>query len=146
LLHLPLSQLKKRTRYFHYLILEDETGRTLIEQRQEKDIWRELYQFPLVETTNSKLNINGLAMETEWPDWLPAGALEYLRTSRPLKQQLTHQTIITTFHHFGWKAMPRSLKGKTVTTNKKLNKFAFPRVITRYLNEESLTLDLFNQQ
>jgi len=145
---LPVKEkkLKKRTRYFHYLILEDEKGHTLIEQRQEKDIWRELYQFPLVETTNSKLNINGLAMETEWPDWLPAGALEYLRTSRPLKQQLTHQTIITTFHHFGWKAMPRSLKGKTVTTNKKLNKFAFPRVITRYLNEESLTLDLFNQQ
>lgn len=145
---LPVKEkkLKKRTRYFHYLILEDEAGRTIIEQRQEKDIWQELYQFPLVETDNKQLHVNDLGMAPNWPAWLPAGELNYIRTGPPLKQQLTHQTIITTFHHFSWKVMPGKIDEKHVIKNKKLAKFAFPRVISRYLDEESLTLDLFNQQ
>ena len=145
---LPVKEkkLKRRERYFHYLIVEDESGHTIIEQRQAKDIWRELYQFPLVEAMRKDLEFTGLASEAGWPEWLPAGELDYVKTGRPLKHQLTHQTIITTFHHFRWKKMPLSTEGKLIIKNKKLRKFAFPRVITRYLSEESLTLDLFNQQ
>lgn len=145
---LPVKEkkLKRRDRHFHYLILEDEAGRTLIEQRLEKDIWRELYQFPLVETERKGRKITDLTSGGGWPEWLPAGELDFVRTSRPRKQQLTHQTVITTFHHFRWPEMPAAVKGKMLITNKKLRNFAFPRVITRYLSEESLTLDLFNQQ
>jgi len=145
---LPVKEkkLKRRTRYFHFLILEDPAGRTVIEQRREKDIWQELYQFPLVETTKKNLRVEDLARETGWPEWLAPNELSHVRTGPPLKQQLTHQTVIVWFHQFDWKTMPLALNQKRLITNKKLSEFAFPRVITRYLSEGNLTLDLFNQQ
>jgi len=142
---LPVKEkkLKRRTRYFHFLILTGEEEQTLIEQRSEKDIWQSLFQFPLVETERQDVQTNALAMEGNWPDWLPAGELKFLKRSAPSKHQLTHQTIITVFHHFAWEQMPRKLKGKVILKNKMFSKYAFPRVITRYLEEKSLLLDLF---
>jgi len=39
--------------------------------------------------------------------------------------------------------MPTKIKSKTILKNKMFEKYAFPRVITRYLAEKSLLLDLF---
>jgi len=137
------KKLKRRARYFHFLVLEDAAGRTVVEQRTEKDIWQALYQFPLVETTTGGLKTEALAREAGWPEWLPAGELEFVRRGPPRKQQLTHQTIIAVFHHFRWGKMPKKITGKNIIKNKMLEKYAFPRVITRYLSEKSLLLDLF---
>lgn len=143
--NLPVKEkkLKRRTRYFHFLILEDEDERTIIEQRSEKDIWQSLYQFPLVETAEPDLETGALALHPNWPEGLPAGGLRFVKRSAPTKHQLTHQTIITVFHHFSWANMPREISGKIIIKNKLFKKYAFPRVITRYLTEKSLLLDLF---
>jgi A/G-specific adenine glycosylase len=142
---LPVKEkkLKRRTRYFHFLVLADDKERTVIEQRSAKDIWQSLYQFPLVETEKPEMETSDLALENNWPDWLPAGELGFIKRSAPAKHQLTHQTIITVFHHFTWPEMPVKIKGKTILKNKMFKKYAFPRVITRYLAEKSLLLDLF---
>jgi len=142
---LPVKEkkLKRRTRYFHFIVLADNEKRTVIEQRAAKDIWQSLYQFPLVETEKPKLETRELAQESTWPAWLPAGQLRFVKRSAPAKHQLTHQTIITVFHHFTWPEMPTKIKSKTILKNKMFEKYAFPRVITRYLAEKSLLLDLF---
>jgi A/G-specific adenine glycosylase len=48
---LPVKSLKTKIkeRYFHYFIFI-KNGKTIIEQRTENDIWKNLYQFPLIET------------------------------------------------------------------------------------------------
>lgn len=142
---LPVKEkkLKRRTRYFHYLILTDEKERTVIEQRSEKDIWQSLYQFPLLETEDPELATEALALHSNWPTWLPPEELLFTKRSAPTKHQLTHQTIITVFHHFSWKKTPARIKGKLVLKNKMFKNYAFPRVITRYLAQKSLLLDLF---
>ena len=51
---LPIKSLKIniKERFFHYFIfLKD--GKTIIEQRTEKDIWKGLYQFPIIETLSA---------------------------------------------------------------------------------------------
>ena len=45
------KKLKVTNRFFNYLILEDVLGNTLIQKRTAKGIWHNLYEFPLLETT-----------------------------------------------------------------------------------------------
>jgi A/G-specific adenine glycosylase len=44
------KKVKVTNRFFNYLILEDENQKTLINQRTDKGIWHNLYEFPLIET------------------------------------------------------------------------------------------------
>jgi A/G-specific adenine glycosylase len=137
------KKLKRRNRYFHFLVLRDGNGRTIIQQRKQKDIWQELYQFPLVEVAEKELTRESLALHPDWPAWLPAGELSFQKSSQPFQQQLTHQTILATFHTFTWRLMPGQLEDMVVLNNKMLNNFAFPRVVTRFLDDKSLLLNLF---
>ena len=45
------KKIKVTNRFFNYLILEDTLGNTLIQKRTAKGIWHNLYEFPLLETT-----------------------------------------------------------------------------------------------
>ena len=137
------KKLKKRNRYFNYLVIRDDSDRTIIRQRLKKDIWRDLYEFPLVETAAESIPTEGLAALPDWPHWLPAGELEFEKRSQVYKQQLTHQTIFVVFHSFRWRLMPGSVGAATITQNKLLKKFAFPRVITKFIEDKTLLLDLF---
>ncbi|MFT5998394.1 MAG: A/G-specific adenine glycosylase [Neolewinella sp.] len=137
------KKLKRRTRYFHFLIVSDHKGNTIIEQRGEGDIWQALYQFPLIETGQDGLTTEDLPQQEGWPEWLPANQLDFTRRSPPLKQQLTHQSIVAIFHHFTYAELPANIEEKQVVKNKMFKILAFPRVITRYLADKTLLLDLF---
>ena len=52
------KKIKKKTRFFNYLILNS-NDKLLIGKRSEKDIWRNLYEFPIIET-NSLITIQEL--------------------------------------------------------------------------------------
>jgi A/G-specific adenine glycosylase len=49
---LPVKSKKTKVtnRFFNYLVLEDAVGNTLIQKRESKGIWHNLYEFPLLET------------------------------------------------------------------------------------------------
>lgn len=52
LLPVKLKKTKVINRYFNYIVFSDSDSKTLIEQRTEKGIWQNLYEFPVVETAN----------------------------------------------------------------------------------------------
>lgn len=52
LLPIKLKKTKVTQRFFNYLVLEDERGNSLIQQRTSKGIWHNLYEFPLIESEN----------------------------------------------------------------------------------------------
>ncbi len=133
---LKSKKLKKRKRYFQYLVLEDNAGQTVIEQRSGKDIWQGLWQFPLIEN-DSLLDtvpdissvVSGLKVAEVFP-------------SKVYKQQLTHQTIHTQFFKFRLKG---KLDSKQLLIGKCIKIFdiptyAFPKSIAMYLEEKSVTL------
>ncbi len=142
---LPVKQkkLKRRTRYFHYLVLRDEAGRTAIQQRGDGDIWQGLYEFPLIEAAAADTTSDQLPLLPSWPDWLPSEELQFTGRSETFKQQLTHQTIYAVFHQFSWPLLPGSQTGIHITTNKLLKNYAFPRVITKFIENNHLLLSLF---
>ena len=49
-LPVKLKKTKMTERFFNYLVFEDEHGNSIIQQRTEKGIWHNLYEFPLIES------------------------------------------------------------------------------------------------
>ncbi|AEW84869.1 A/G-specific adenine glycosylase [Flavobacterium columnare NBRC 100251 = ATCC 23463] len=45
---------KKTNRYFHYLLIIDQNQKVLYQQRTKKDIWQNLYELPLIETSKKE--------------------------------------------------------------------------------------------
>ncbi|MEL7223181.1 MAG: A/G-specific adenine glycosylase, partial [Bacteroidota bacterium] len=95
-LPVKVKKLQRKTRYFNFLVLQHPTFR-VIQKRTAKDIWQNLYQFPLLETTEMIDDWSVLAQKENWPDWLAAGQIRVKRKVGPNKQELTHQRIIAQF-------------------------------------------------
>jgi len=92
---LPIKEkkLKKRTRYFNYLVCI-KGDEILVNKRNPGDIWQELYDFPLIETEDNYLEVQG-----QFFDKLK-GSFGNTCTITPLEQKkhlLTHQTIYVQF-------------------------------------------------
>ena len=49
---LPIKQgkTKIRNRYFNYIVVKDNKGDIIMKKRQAKDVWQNLFDFPLIET------------------------------------------------------------------------------------------------
>ena len=86
----------RRTRYFHYLVVLH-NGDTYIRQRQGRDIWEKLYEFPLIETERT-LSPGRLVKMADWHNLFAYREMNLLKTSRMIRHQLTHQEIIARFY------------------------------------------------
>ena len=129
------KKLKKRTRYFNFIILNIE-GEVLLEKRTAKDIWRDLYQFPLIENDTLIHYFDDLKALENWKQYFLELPVELISVSSTFKQELTHQTIIARF----WEVQlvdkkdiekPAFIK----VLRKNLKTFAFPKIIDKYLKE-----------
>ena len=49
-LPVKLKKTKVTKKYFNFLVMDSDDHKTYLEQRTEKGIWQQLYQFPLIET------------------------------------------------------------------------------------------------
>jgi len=89
------KKIKKRTRYFNYLMIELD-DKILLKKRSAKDIWNGLFEFYLMEN-DSHTEFDGLQIPkvmSKHPDkW------EIIDESKMFKHLLTHQTIMCQFYH-----------------------------------------------
>lgn len=140
---LPVKEkkIRRRSRFFHYLVVVDAKERYLIHRRDETDIWALLYEFPLLETTSSDDRLADLVIRDDWPKWLPPNRLERLRRSKIYRHVLTHQSIELAFYTLRVDAaldVPTQYRWVDRAT---LSDFALPRVLNRFLTDRALTLD-----
>ena len=137
---LPVKSKKpeRKDRYFQYFILRWE-DRLILHRRTGKDIWRQLYEFPLIES--EKPEYSGWESSKLWRhlNLQPGG--EVVRTAGPFRQQLTHQRIMAVFREIILTGPPPELPDHYQVVNRKnLSKFAFPKLIDCYLRDNSLNL------
>ena len=92
------NPVKQKKRYFHYLVLKirkDNKTYTILNKRSGKDIWQNLYDFPMIEkdkkTATSKIN------ELLNSEFYPETILE-LKMSKEYKHVLSHQLIFARFY------------------------------------------------
>lgn len=121
---------KVRERRFHYLVIGD--GRHIVlHQRTERDIWRDLYQPPLVETSGpSTRTAVAAAAQQAFGRAFTLGA-----PSGPVKHVLSHQVIHARFwpvERFGTGRLPN---GWVKVDRAGLRTHAVPRLIDRFLEQ-----------
>ena len=130
-LPVKLKKIKISYRFFNYLVFEDDIKNTLIQKRDQKGIWQNLYEFPLIETENeldldavSELIINKYKTEFEI-----VGVSNW--NSKSQIHKLSHQHLNINF----WKV---KVKGEIpgATNGTKIKKFPFPKVIFNFIEEE----------
>ncbi|WP_127137309.1 A/G-specific adenine glycosylase [Flagellimonas oceanensis] len=95
-LPVKLNKTKVRNRYFNYIVLLDDDGNTVLEQRRGKGIWQNLYQFPLIES-EKQLQAKELSPLIEQRDAVPKTTSLSLYNREPIVHKLSHQHLHTQF-------------------------------------------------
>ncbi len=129
---LPVRSKKQtvRNRYFNYLLLKWE-GKIWIHKRTDNDIWENLHEPYLIETTEP-LTANTLSGNPEFKN-LNIAYSQIIYEGR-VTQRLTHQLINSSFFSINLvkKITINSLNGMWLTTND-LKKTAFPKTLVSFL-------------
>lgn len=136
-LPVKLKKLKRRKRYFNYLVLKSPENEYVLQQRLKKDIWQKLFEFPLIE---SEANFNkkdvlktSLFEELDKDDHISVQKIN----QKTYKHVLTHQDIYADF----WLVKCPSdfykhkLENYSIVNSKSIRTFAVPILIDRFLNE-----------
>jgi A/G-specific adenine glycosylase len=125
------KKIKISFRFFNYLVFEDDKSNTLIQKRDQKGIWQNLYEFPLIETDN-ETNIDAVS-ELITTAYNSKYKILSISNSNPKGQihKLSHQHLNINF----WKVkvkgeIPQAINGNSI------KKFPFPKVIFNFIEEE----------
>jgi A/G-specific adenine glycosylase len=145
--------LEKKNRYFVYLVAHFQ-GKTFVRKRVEKDIWQNLWEFPLLElpafpADEQELErkiLKMLGIHHSSPAW-PAVRFT-VRFSKPYRQTLTHRVVTAVFCEINFPDNAESSIFEKIpfencqpVSRADLKKnMAVPRIIERYLQEKAVTL------
>lgn len=120
---------KIRDRYLNYLHLTTPTH-TLIHRREGRDIWRGLYEFPLIETP-CEVEFEELSTER----WLKGHTYILKRECRMAPHQLSHQRLHARFYHLTVEQLP-AIEGCRTIRIEELGDYAVSRLMERYLDKK----------
>jgi A/G-specific adenine glycosylase len=129
------KKIKTRNRYFDFLILSDEKN-TILQKREEKDIWQGLYQFPLIESENKNQSAVDLS-NTNIAQLIKGTSYSMVKSSSVVKHVLSHQIIYAKFWWIKLENIPSI--GATDYIDipwSRLSDFGMPQVIVKYLENE----------
>ncbi len=89
------KKLKIRDRYFYYLVISNSSG-IVLEKRTQKDIWQNMYQYPLIESDKA-INLQQLTVTQKWENLFKDITPAISNHSSTIIHKLTHQNIYITF-------------------------------------------------
>jgi A/G-specific adenine glycosylase len=128
---LPVKEkkLQQKIRYFYFFVIEYKKM-IAVRERTEKDIWRHLYEFPLIETAQE--TDTGFVLQTAvQKKWLSADKSP-VRKTEIFTQKLTHQTIKAIFLSVKINKKP-IIEGFDWVKLSMLKTRAFPKIINEFL-------------
>ncbi|MFQ3341402.1 MAG: A/G-specific adenine glycosylase [Flavobacteriaceae bacterium] len=97
-LPMKIKKSKIKKRHFNYLVISDKKGCYLMEQRLQKGIWKQLYQFPLLESNQAINDINSLTNHSDFPSIKLLKESEIsLWNPEPIIHKLSHQVLCVHF-------------------------------------------------
>lgn len=140
--------LEKKNRFFVYLVANFQ-GKTFVRKRTRKDIWQNLWEFPLLElpafpTDNQKLT------ETILKAFDIQSSSFAIHHSEPYRQTLTHRVVKAVFCEmtFPDETPPKVFEKQPFENCLRVSRadlkknIAVPRIIDQYLRDNALTLTL----
>ena len=118
------KKMKQKNRWFSYIYMLNDKGEVLIRKREGNDIWKGLYEFPLIESSE-ELPMASLQQR------FPVGNWTLLQ--RGFVHQLTHQRLIVNFYKLELNKEECTLSGIWVRESDLLN-YAFPQLLVKLLS------------
>jgi A/G-specific adenine glycosylase len=139
---LPVKEksIVKKTRWFYYLVVEY-NGLYYVRKRGSKDIWENLYEFILIEK-DVPFNTDELLKSTFVKAMIAKRMIDTVTVSAVYKQLLTHQTIYGQFIRLSINK-PLDAAGFEAINKNKLEGLPFPKFISNYLKDKTVSLNLF---
>ena len=128
-LPVKIKNIKVKRRYFHYLVFVSEKGKTVLQKRENKGIWQNLYQFPLIETEKA-VNFADFIASEAFKEQTEGNRGIDLHNELPITHKLTHQHL---FVHF-WVVKMKQLASEAVPFSK-IEKLPVPVLIQNFVNE-----------
>ena len=121
---------KLRIRYLNYFVIQDKKQKILLEKRKEKDIWKNLFQFPLIELSKPFTKKEELLFQikSKYNFKIKFEKLE-LWNSSPLIHKLSHQKLYLYF----WILNSNGCLQNGISVSN-LKNFAMPIVIQNFID------------
>tara|TARA_B100001113_G_C20812863_1_gene493306 strand:- start:67 stop:645 length:579 start_codon:yes stop_codon:yes gene_type:complete len=116
-------KIKIKSRYLNYLYISDNKN-FIIQKRGEKDIWRKMYELPVIES-KSPANINKLKNHT----YLQQFHIKRVKKDLDMKHLLSHQILNIIFWHISVKSLSPKFQ---IISNKEISKYPIPKPLERY--------------
>ena len=131
LLPFKSKKIKVSYRFFNYLVFEDENLNTIIQKRDQKGIWHNLYEFPLIETEVEVDfdEISGLISD-KYSEKYSISSISDLNPKGQI-HKLSHQHLNIKF----WKVKVKETFTVGITAQE-LKTFPFPIVIFNFIEKE----------
>lgn len=133
---LPVKEksVRIKKRYFNFLVVHFK-GKIGLEKRKGNDIWKGLYQFPLLESEKDILHFRDLIADSFLENY--SKSIVYKRKKEQKPHQLTHQQINPVFWEISWEGKATDLKKifpETIFLNySKTEDYPFPKIIENFL-------------
>ncbi len=133
---LPLKKLKTKvsSRFFNYLHI-DFRGNTFLQKRTGKDVWQNLYEFPLIES-DKLLSVEQLIENEDFKKLFnEINHVEIYKISHPMKHVLSHRVIHAQFITIKINELNNNLKKLTNTPANEIDRFAVSRLMELFLEK-----------
>ncbi|HWY11295.1 MAG TPA: A/G-specific adenine glycosylase [Bacteroidia bacterium] len=134
---LPFKSKKTKItdRYFNYVLFQYKNN-IYISKRSKKDIWQGLYEFYLIES-DKKQKPDVLLNSKEFKGIISVKKFVVKSVSHEYKHILSHQNLHTIFYAIQLKQPLKTKLLKKVNMDS-IHKYAFPRLIEKYLKDENI--------
>lgn len=121
-----------KPRYFNYLYIHGQ-GMTLLSKRTGDDIWRNLYEFPLIETERAVTweELSGMAVFQELFDGIEK--VEITREYVAKKHVLSHRVIYPVFYEIRVDSFSECMGKYLKVPDNRVGEYAVSRLIQSYL-------------
>jgi A/G-specific adenine glycosylase len=128
---IPLKEnkTKVRTRHITFLVFKT-TKQTLIKKRVANDIWKGLYEFPVIES-NKETPIEELLKDPLVQMHVDKNDTAEISIVKSSPHKLSHQTIKGVFLIFKVKKLPKIKDTSQIEINT-IDRFAFPRLLEKH--------------
>ena len=129
-----LPKVKVTTRYFNYLVLKI-NGSVYLHKRSDNDIWKNLYDFPCLETPKL-LTVEEVISSKEFLQLIDNKPFTIIKVSPVLTHKLTHRTLFAQFFEIKLEQELLQIQTKDLflARETELGSFPIPRLIDLYLN------------
>lgn len=121
-------------RYFNYFDIRFD-GKMLLKKRNGNDIWRNLYEFPLIETSEDKL-LEEVLKSNGFAQLFPQNQqIELQNTVLEFKHVLSHRIIYAKFYSGTFLSYPQISSEYKFIRAEELPDYAISRLLSRYLEK-----------